>query len=182
MINSETPKKPFPLTKKQILVFCAASGLLLVMPMIWLALRPSRDALALAFNEKLQEGSMIALDLRDFNVVEWDEITYWPPYGNICDLKIDGYTSRGENCESSEDDGESYLLFLNKNHLIGKVFIDRAQLDLAESGVRWRVKKSEALFVFDHQTEWPTVTVNRTSKPSAGEKPDSNPSEFSEAE
>lgn len=107
----------------------------------------------------LGEANKKTLDLRNFNDLDWDELTFWAPYGNICDLGIEDYEKGGSNCQFSVDDGESYLIFLNRNKLAHKIALNRKRLDLAASQIKWRIKKSDAVFNFVSQGDWPRVRL-----------------------
>ncbi len=105
--------------------------------------------------ESKERGS--TLDLAGVNAVDWDELVFWGPYENICDLGISGY-SLGK-CESSVDDGECYVLFLRKNALVARVSIDRKQIDWAASKLPRRIGKGAARFVFKAKGEWPKIEM-----------------------
>jgi hypothetical protein len=99
------------------------------------------------------------LDLRQLQSVDWDELSLWPPYGNICDLGIHQYEKGSENCQFSMDDGEAYLLFLKNNKLVEKVPLNRKRLDLVNSPIPWRIPKEKAIFVFIEKGNWPRIKI-----------------------
>ncbi len=97
------------------------------------------------------------LDLRKIDTLTWDEIIFWPPYQSICDFEIEGYRKGSAACEQSKDDGECYLLFLQKNSLVGKIRIDRKKFDLTKANLKGRIPKEKAVFIFQAETAWPIV-------------------------
>lgn len=86
------------------------------------------------------------LDFRKFAPSEWDEITIWKPYGNICTLGIVGYEKSGKNCKSSKDDGETYLIFLKENQVAFIAPYSRRFADFATSELPSRIGREKAIF------------------------------------
>lgn len=104
------------------------------------------------FNKLVERSDRAELDLRSISSVEWDEIAYWPPYGNICDIGITGYSPDGSNCIQSVDDGEAYLLFLKNNTLIDKIEVDRMKTNFKDQ--LGRVKREKAVFLFENKSNF----------------------------
>lgn len=109
------------------------------------------------FETTLAESNKTILDLTNFGKFKWDEITFWGPYQNICNLGISGYESGFFTCASSYDDSECYLLFLKNNELVGQVKIDRKKIDFATSNINWRIQRKNAKFRFLSKEDWPKV-------------------------
>jgi len=122
------------------------------------------------FYSLVDHSDQKSLDLSQFSPFQWDEVTLWAPYADICDLGINDFEKEGPNCESTADDADAYLLFLNQNHLIQKIKLDRKKIDLVSSKISWRVKKESAKFDYLTQGDWPKVQVQGqggTVKPAA---------------
>ena len=92
------------------------------------------DELSREFYRTVGDANKEVLDLRKFRVDEWDEIAFWAPYESLCSLGIEGFDGATANCPISTDDGECYLVFLQKNKMAYKVPIDRNEMDLVQSG------------------------------------------------
>lgn len=86
------------------------------------------------------------VDLRNIGDREWDQIVFWPPYGSLCDLGINGYPKDKKDCETSFDDGECYLLFLKDNELVERIDIKRRLIDWASSDLPKRINRDRAIF------------------------------------
>lgn len=115
------------------------------------------SGLSREFYELVEKSEQKELDLRSIQSVDWDELAYWYPYGDICDFKIEGYAEGGSNCIQSIDDGEAYLLFLKNNELIGKVRIQRSKTDFNDQ--IGRVKRENAVFSFSTKGDFPKVIL-----------------------
>jgi|GEM_PF-5108249 hypothetical protein len=114
------------------------------------------------------------LDLSTFTPFQWDELTLWTPYGDICDLGINDFEKDGPNCETSNDDAEAYLMFLSQNNLVQKIKLDRKRLDLVGSSIQWRVKKEAAKFEYVTQGDWPKLQLEGQgpiAKPDLSQEP-----------
>lgn len=145
---------------KIIILPCLIFIFILIGYVLWLRIFQFHSSpLSREFYSIVAESKQSVLDLREIKSVQWNEITFFPPYGNICDLGINGYNKDLKNCQTSTDDGECYLIFLNNNELVEKIAIDRKKLDLATSEIPWRVPKEKAIFAFVKRGYWPRIVI-----------------------
>lgn len=114
----------------------------------------SRDFYALVDSSKKER-----LDMRSFREGEWDQLQILYPYDRICDYGIDGYPKDLPACEATSSDGESHLLFLSKNKLVGQVPIDRQKIDLTTIYPAKRIDRDRAEFIFESKEQFPKMHV-----------------------
>lgn len=62
-----------------------------------------------------------SLDLREIDIIPWDEFVVWEPYSDICDYGIVGYRKDGENCQFTTEN-ECYILLLNNDKIVARIF------------------------------------------------------------
>jgi hypothetical protein len=112
----------------------------------------SRSPVERQFYELVREGRAKtenpAVDLRKIDLVQWDELVYWGPYEDICNLGITGYEKGSQFCRVSLDDTESYLLLLRGNRVVSEIRVDRSEIDLVQAQLKTRVSKANAMFAF----------------------------------
>ena len=125
----------------------------------------NKSVVALEFYSLVDHSNQNVLDLRQMHSVDWDELIVWTPYANICDYGILEYEKGSVSCASSTDDGECYLLFLKNNRLSAKVEINRKKIDLASSGIKGRVAKEKAKFIYTSKGDWPKVLIQNLKLP-----------------
>jgi hypothetical protein len=112
----------------------------------------SRSPVERQFYELVREGQAKtenpSVDLRKIDLVQWDELVYWGPYEDICNLGIAGYEKGSQFCRFSVDDSESYLLLLRGNRVVSEIRIDRREINLVQAQLKTRVSKANAMFAF----------------------------------
>ena len=143
-------------------VNAASYGILLIC-FLWIPIKQFRTlkSPAYAASKIVEFGSARKqIDFSTFYPSEWDEITIWRPYQNICKLGISGYEPNNSNCKSSTDDGETYLIFLKENHVAFIAPYNRGYADFATSKLPDRIKRNSAIFKLSEESKWPKVELD----------------------
>ncbi len=107
----------------------------------------------------IDASAQSTLDLRALRPGEWDELAFWAPYQNICDLGIRGYEKGGMSCRSSFDDGECYLVFLRANEVAFILPVNRKLTDFSSMAFPPRLPREKAVFRFTTQGDWPKMAL-----------------------